>query len=89
MSVFLLPLETCKELEMLMTKFWWRTDSTKDKCIHRMCWNRFSSVKVEVEGGMGFRCLRDFNVAFLGNQAWRLLSQPDKLVSRIFKARYF
>lgn len=87
MSVFLLPIETCKDLEMLMTKFWWRNDSTKDKGIHWKCWSRLCSAKVD--GEMGFRCLRDFNVALLGNQAWRLLSQPDKLVSRIFKARYF
>lgn len=40
-------------------------------------------------GGMGFRSLRDFNVALLGNQGWRLLKYPDKLVSKIYKARYY
>lgn len=38
---------------------------------------------------MSFRCLRDFNIALLGKQAWRLSCYPDKLVSRIFKARYY
>lgn len=38
---------------------------------------------------MGFKSLRDFNIALLGKQAWRLLSAPDKLVSHVFKARYY
>lgn len=38
---------------------------------------------------MGFRNLHDFNIALLGKQAWRLLTLPNKLVSRVFKARYY
>lgn len=87
MSVFLLPVEVCKELEMAMCKFWWRNNANKEKNIHWMCWSRLCSSKFN--GGMSFRNVRDFNVALLGNQAWRLLTQPDKLVSRIFKARYY
>lgn len=87
MSIFLLPTEVCKDLEMAMTKFWWKTDSTKNNCIHWMCWNRLTAAKNN--GGMGFRNLRDFNIALLGNQAWRLISQPNKLVSHVFKARYY
>lgn len=52
-----------------------------------MCWSRLTDSKFN--GGMGFRNLRDFNIAMLGNQAWRLLTRPEKLLSRIFKARYY
>lgn len=38
---------------------------------------------------MGFRNIRDFNIALLGNQDWRLLQYPDKLVSKIYRARYY
>ncbi|XP_074327609.1 uncharacterized protein LOC141665523 [Apium graveolens] len=38
---------------------------------------------------MGFRDVRDYNITLLGNQGWRLLKYPEKLVSRVFKARYF
>lgn len=80
MSVFLLPHEVCRELEMIMTKFWWRTYPSKSKNMNWMCWSRLCSTKQD--GGMGFRCLRDFNIALLGNQAWRLVTHPNKLVIR-------
>uniref|UniRef100_A0A803PX49 C2H2-type domain-containing protein n=1 Tax=Cannabis sativa TaxID=3483 RepID=A0A803PX49_CANSA len=37
-------------------------------------------------GGMGFR---DFNLALLAKQGWRLLTCESGLVGKIFKARYF
>lgn len=45
--------------------------------------------KRKSSGGMGFRSVRDFNLALLGNQGWRLLKFQDKLVSKVFKARYY
>lgn len=87
MSVFLLPLELCREIERLMCKFWWKTDSKKDKCIHWKSWENMSVKKSN--GGMGFRCLRDFNLALLGNQSWRLILHSNTLVSKVFKARYY
>ncbi|XP_074356428.1 uncharacterized protein LOC141696142 [Apium graveolens] len=64
---------------MAMSKFWWKSDSSKDKSIHWMCWSRLTAAKCK--GGMGFKNLRDFNTALLGNQAWRLISFPDKLLN--------
>lgn len=55
--------------------------------IHWMSWERLSRHKSS--GGMGFRDFRDFNLAMLGKQAWRFIPQPNTLVSRIYKARYF
>lgn len=41
------------------------------------------------DGGMGFRNLYVFNVALLGKQGWRFMSQPDTLVAKLFKAKYY
>jgi hypothetical protein len=43
----------------------------------------------KTHGGMGFKDLSAFNLAMLGKQAWKFLSEPQSLVSLIFKARYF
>lgn len=43
----------------------------------------------KAEGGMGFRKLYEFNLALLGKQAWRIVTHPDMLMSRIFNARYY
>ncbi|XP_062103683.1 uncharacterized protein LOC133814782 [Humulus lupulus] len=87
MSVFLIPLGTCKEIEGMMAKFWWRSSSTQGNGINWMSWERLARSK-DV-GGMGFRNLREFNLAMLGKQARRLVVRPDSLVSKVFKARYF
>lgn len=38
---------------------------------------------------MGFKRIRDFNIAMLGKQAWRLIRKSDYLLSRVYKAKYY
>lgn len=40
-------------------------------------------------GGMGFRDLVCFNKALLAKQIWRLWKNPDSLIARIMKAKYY
>lgn len=67
MSIFLLPIEVCRGLEKAMCKLWWYSNPSRDNAIHWMSWERMSSKKFD--GGMGFRNVRDFNVALLEKQA--------------------
>jgi len=41
------------------------------------------------DNGMGFKSLGTFNTAMLGKQGWRIMTNPDTLISRMYKAKYF
>ena len=87
MSVFLLLLDITKDLEGTLSKYWWHSKGDNNKRINLISWARMS--KHKSAGGLGFRDFRDFNLAMLGKQGWRFLTNPDSLVSKVYKARYF
>lgn len=41
------------------------------------------------QGGMGFRDIHNFNLAFLTKQAWHLLDNLDSLCASILRAKYY
>ncbi|KAL9663454.1 hypothetical protein QQ045_018840 [Rhodiola kirilowii] len=86
MNCFLLPETVRKKLQSYLHKFWWG-GFTKD---HPVYWVKKSVLLDNREnGGMGFRRLKCVNLAFLAKQCWRIIQQPDLLLSKILKARYF
>ncbi|XP_031096851.1 uncharacterized protein LOC116001092 [Ipomoea triloba] len=86
MSVFLLPIELCKEIERIMNSFWWGCEGKEREVLG----GRVGREGKEREhGGMGFRKIREFNIALLGKQAWRLINQPSSLLARTYKAKYY
>ncbi|XP_074347086.1 uncharacterized protein LOC141685908 [Apium graveolens] len=42
-----------------------------------------------MKGGLGFRDLYGFNIALLGKHCWNFINNPQSLVSRVYKERYF
>ncbi|KAH9704682.1 reverse transcriptase domain-containing protein [Citrus sinensis] len=87
MSMYLLPLELCRDIEKMMNSFWWGSKGTSTKGIIWMRWERLC--KPKTHGGLGFKKLHQFDISMLGKQGWRFLTNPNSLVARLFKARYF
>ena len=87
MSVYLLPLELCRDIEKMMNSFWWGSKGMSSKGIIWMRWERLCMPKTHE--GLGFKKLHQFNIAMLGKQGWHFLTNPNSLVARLFKARYF
>jgi len=86
MSWFLLPKGLCEKIERAVCSFWWGSTNSKRK-IHWI--NKDKLLISKHEGDMGFKILRDFNIAMLAKQAWRFHIYLDTLVSRCFNAKYF
>ncbi|KAL8116144.1 hypothetical protein AgCh_022590 [Apium graveolens] len=61
--------------------------TTNNSKITWMAWERMS--KHKHAGGLGFKSLRDVNLAMLGKQCWRLITNLDSLVARVYKAKYY
>lgn len=87
MNVFLLPLEITRDIEKSMSKFFWSTSQENNSKITWMAWERMT--KHKHAGGIGFKCLRDVNLSMLGKQCWRLITNPESLVARLYKAKYY
>lgn len=86
-SCFLLPKSLCKELERTMNSFWWGSKENSRKGIRWLSWTNMS--KSKSLGRLGFRDLHGFNLELLGKNCWNLINNPNSLVARVLKARYF
>lgn len=86
MSCFKLPDSLCKELNSMMSNFWWG-QKEKERKMAWISWEQLGTPKKE--WGMGFRDLRAFNLALLTKQGWRIQQNPGSMVHRVFKAKYF
>ncbi|CAH9116622.1 unnamed protein product [Cuscuta europaea] len=86
MNVFLLLVDLCREVDVIMNGYWWNGNGGKG--IRWRSWDYLCRPK-KLGGGLGFRKIRDFNKAMLAKQGWKLLTEPDSLARRIFQARYY
>ena len=54
-----------------------------------MCWVAWDKLTApKALGGLGIRDIQAFNTALLAKQAWRIISKPDCLLSRVLRGKY-
>ncbi|XP_060964971.1 uncharacterized mitochondrial protein AtMg00310-like [Cannabis sativa] len=87
MACFRLPTATCHSLESIMANFWWGFNDNNRPKTHWQSWQKLCRSKKD--GGLGFLSLVHFNLALLAKQAWRVLKQPNLIVSKILAVRYY
>jgi hypothetical protein len=86
MSVFRLPTTLCREINMLMSKFWWGHMDNYD----RKAWMSWKGLgRSKNSRGLGYWDLESFNIALLAKQGWRLIQNPGSLAARVLKEKYF
>ncbi|XP_041009289.1 uncharacterized mitochondrial protein AtMg00310-like [Juglans microcarpa x Juglans regia] len=86
MGMFLLPVSIIRKLNQLLRKFWWGYNEDTFK----IQWVGSDKINTNKEsGGLGFRDFKRFNLALLSRQGWRIIHNPNSLVSMILKQRYF
>lgn len=85
MSCFKLPLSLCKQIQSVLTRFWWDTSPE----VRKMCWVSWPKLaKPKSAGGLGFREIVQFNDAMLAKLSWRILKNPNSILSRTLTGKY-
>ncbi|KAK6121560.1 hypothetical protein DH2020_044698 [Rehmannia glutinosa] len=85
MGCFKIPKTLIHDIESLLSSYWWGNQG-QDK-VHWVRWDKLCNNKRE--GELGFRDLHALNMAMLAKQEWRIITQPNSLLSRLMNARYF
>ncbi|CAL8152383.1 unnamed protein product [Prunus armeniaca] len=86
MSCFRFPMTTCKQINGILSNFWWSNGDAKAH-IH---WKRWEVLCLpKAEGGLGFRELENFNLSLLAKQCWRTWHNPDAFWVCVLRAKYF
>lgn len=89
MSTILHSKKLLNKLTDIIRKFWWTGNNDEDSK-KRICWKSwFDICKPFDQGGLGIRDLLTVNKSLLIQCAWRILENPNNLVSKILKEKYF
>ena len=70
----------------MMRKFWWGQRGQESK-VAWVSWRKLC--KSKLKGGMSFRNLQAFNLAMPAKEGWRLIENPNSLVARMYRAKYY
>lgn len=86
MSSFKIPISLCKRIQSIMTRFWW--DSSPDT--RKIVWVAWSTMAQPKRlGGLGFKKIEEYNDSLLAKLGWRIMHNPDSLLTQVLKGKYF
>lgn len=83
---FRAPNSVCKKLDTIVRSFWWGHDIGTRK-LHLVNWNK--PCKPKRFGDLGFKSSSLFNQALIAKQFWKIQENPNSLLTRTFKKKYF
>lgn len=86
MSIFIVPQTLAEETHHIMNSYRWGCDRDRDRNTKGLSWDKLSMRKDE--SGMDLRNFNVFNIALLGKQEWRIMTQQNTLVLTLFKTKY-
>ncbi|XP_016177721.1 uncharacterized protein LOC107620010 [Arachis ipaensis] len=86
LSCFKLPDTLMEDIQCFMLNFWWGQKRDKRR-IHWIGWK--ITCRPRAQGGLNFKNLKAFILAMLAKQGWRLLKQPNSLISKVYKSKYY
>lgn len=85
LSYFKLTSQEAHKCDLLLSNFFWGSGNGKNSP-HMKAWDTICRPKGE--GGLGIKKILEFNDALIGKQAWRVISNRDSLLSKIYLAKY-
>ena len=85
MNCFKIPNSLCEDLTSMIWNFWWGQKKDEKK-ISQLSWEKLYESKFC--GGMGFKQLKQFNLALLAKQGWRLQTDHNSLVYQVLKGPF-
>lgn len=87
LSYFKVPETICDKLDAITwNDVWWGHDPRARK-LHLINWN--DVCKPKSEGGVGLKRFKLMNQAMLGKQFWRIAHNPQSLLAKTLKGKYF
>ncbi|KAM6563321.1 hypothetical protein CsatB_023319 [Cannabis sativa] len=86
MSTTQVPSTLCGQLDRLLARFWWVGNADKRHYCALKCWDKICQPKRC--GGLGFRRLKDMNMALLSKLSWMVLQGQDKVWVKLLLDKY-
>lgn len=85
MATIVLPKKICDGIDNVVRNFIWNGSRPGNR-IYLVSWEEVCNPKKV--GGLGFRFMRNMNLAIIGKLGWKFMTEPSSIWSSILRAKY-